>query len=173
MIILGQDRLFQLNRVGSVMVVAGVHVIGMINMLMRLIMPDYGHPDLVGAATTGAAHLGHLHTQQGELATSCHFHIGAAAIAQQQQVVPPDIVATRPAVQPASRLVDEEFSTLERCAVGGQLEGEQQRVSQDSGKLPHLQAHGTYRPITGLTLDSLNDALGDRQLVHLGPPESP
>jgi hypothetical protein len=135
---------------------------------VMVIMLQNRHPDLVSAAATGGTHLGHLHTHQGELSACRHFHIGAAALAEQQQVIPSDIVPTGPAVKLATRLVDQELSAFEWSAGGCQLEGEGQGVSQDAGELPDLQSYRSYGPITDPALDGLHNALRDRQLVHLG-----
>ena len=67
-----------------IMIMAAVDLISLMIMMVMLIMVQNGHPDLVSTATTCAAHLGHLHAHQGELPACRHFHIGAAALAEQQ-----------------------------------------------------------------------------------------
>jgi hypothetical protein len=112
------------------MIMVGVNVPSGVMIIVMVIMRENRHPDVISAAATGGTHLGHLHTQQGELPTRRHLHISAAALAQQHKIVPPDIPTAAPAMQPASRLIDKKLGTFERGPVGRQLKRERQGVSQ-------------------------------------------
>ena len=70
------------------------------------------------------------------------------------------------APRPARRLVDLQPSTFDRRALGHQVEAEPDGLRHDPGDLADPQVHGRDRGTVGPLDDHLDDALGDRELVH-------
>ena len=70
------------------------------------------------------------------------------------------------AAQQPGDLLELEVGTLERRARGRHVEAEPHRVGDDPGQPPTLHVHGDDLTAGRALRDQVDEALGDRQLVH-------
>ena len=70
-------------------------------------------------------------------------------------------------MEPPSGLIDQEPSTFQRSALRSKFEGECERIRDYAGEPSYLQPDHMDRLLPGPGPNGLDDALGDRQLVHL------
>src|SRR3954470_22849743 len=122
-----------------------------------------------GSSATAMRDLLFLHVQRldEQLLPAHDPHVGGTARgAQQREAVEHALYPALPAASGGGDHVQHQLGTLDRGALGDQLEGERQRRRHDLPQVPDRHFDPAHRAPARVADGDVHDALGDRQLVH-------
>lgn len=109
---------------------------------------------------------GYLYFFDSQLGATSKFEVGTAAVAQRDGTVDFNSRAALAASSPSRCLDDLEHGAHKRRSVSRDIETEANRIGNHARKFANLEQYPSYLDIPDTVGYRLNDALGDRELVH-------